>query len=171
MHNLRAHRGDLSVPRIFAACLLVLLLSACAGQLRPSIEPPEVRLAGLGFGEPGLFEQAIKLDLRVSNPNDFAIGVQGMTFDLQVNDIAFAQGRTSEGFELPALGDAVVPVTLFVPTMDLLERAVQLGVEQRLNYRLSGEADMDSLFVGRVPFQYQGKLALPRIPGLGASGP
>jgi LEA14-like dessication related protein len=158
------------VSRRFAACLLVLLLSACAGQLRPRVEPPEVRLAGLGFGQPGLFEQELRLDLRVTNPNDFAVGVNGMIFDLEVNDIRFAHGRASQAFELPARGDAVVPVMLFVPTMDLLERMVQLGVEQRLDYRLSGETDMDSLFVGKAPFEYQGKLALPRLPGLGAPG-
>jgi LEA14-like dessication related protein len=158
------------LPRRLLASLLVLLLSACAGQLRPRVEPPEVRLAGLGFGQPGLFEQELRLDLRVANPNDFAVGVKGMTFDLQVNEIQFAHGRASQPFELPALGEAVVPVTLFVPTMDLLERALQLGVEQRLEYRLSGEAEMDSLFVGMAPFEYQGKLALPRIPGLGARG-
>jgi LEA14-like dessication related protein len=157
------------VSRRFATFLVVLLLSACAGQLRPRVEPPEVRLAGLGFGQPGLFEQELRLDLRVSNPNDFAVGVDGMTFELEVNEIQFAHGRASQAFELPALGDALVPVTLFVPTMDLLERAVQLGIEQRLEYRLSGQADMDSMFVGMVPFEYQGKLALPRLPGLGAT--
>ena len=157
------------MARPFAICLLALLLPACVGQLRPQIEQPEVRLAGLGFGEPRLFEQELRLDLRVSNPNDFAVGVDDMTFDLEVNEIQFAHGRAGRSFELPALGDAVVPVTLFVPTMDLLERAVQLGVEQRLDYRLSGEADIDSLFAGRMPFEHQGKLALPRIPGLGAT--
>ena len=152
--------------RWLAAGLLAVVLSGCAAQLASRVEPPEVRLAGLGFGEPGMFEQGLRLDLRVSNPNDFAIGVNGMTFDLQVNDVHFARGRTAQGFELPALGDTLVPVTLFVPTADLLERVTQLGIEQRLDYRLTGEADIASLFVGRLPFEYQGKLALPRIPGL-----
>lgn len=156
--------------RAFAACVLAFLLAACAATLAPEVEPPEVRLAGLGFGPPGLMEQELRLDLRVSNPNDFAVGVDSMAFDLEVNEIQFARGRTSGEFELPALDDTVVPVTLFVPTADLLERVAELGVERRLDYRLSGEADLANLFAGSVPFQYQGKLALPRIPGLGAPG-
>ena len=41
-----------------------------------------------------------------------------------------------------------------------------LGSERRLDYRLKGEAELDSLFFRRVPFEREGKLALPRIPGL-----
>src|SRR5688500_4433989 len=143
-----------------------LLLSACAGPLTSKVEPPEVSLVGLGFGRPGLFEQELRVDLRLRNPNDFDIGVDSLRFALEVNDEDFAYGRTTEELDLPALGETVVPVMINVPTNDLLERVMALGSERRIDYRLKGEAELDSLFFRRVPFEREGKLAMPRIPGL-----
>ena len=97
-----------------------LLLGACAGPLTSEVEPPEVSLVGLGFGRPGLFEQELRLDLRLRNPNDFAIGVDRLRFALEVNDEDFAYGRTTAELDLPALGETVVPVMVNVPTNDLL---------------------------------------------------
>jgi LEA14-like dessication related protein len=146
--------------------LLGLLVGACAGPLTSDVEPPEVSLAGLGFSRPGLFEQELRIDLRLRNPNDFEIGIDSVRFALEVNDQAFAHGRTTQELDLPALGEAVVPVKVNVPTNDLLDRVMALGTERRLDYRLTGEAELDSLFFRKVPFAREGKLALPRIPGL-----
>ena len=142
-----------------------LLLAGCAG-LTSDLEPPEVSLAGLALSRPGLFEQELRLDLRVRNPNDFAIGVERVRFALELNDRAFAQGRTSEGFDLPALGEAVVPVTVGVPTNDLLDRLMEVGSERRIEYRLSGEAELDRLLFGTLPFERDGRLTLPELRGL-----
>ena len=145
-----------------------LLLAACAGGLRDA-EPPEVSLAGLGFGRPGLFEQELRVDLRLRNPNDFDLAVDGLEFDLEVNDLPFAEGRTNRGFELDALGEAVVPVTVVVSTTDLMERVMALGIEQRLEYQLTGSAELGDLFGYSVPFERTGKLALPRLPAAPSS--
>lgn len=139
-----------------------LLLAACAGAFRDA-EPPEVALAGVGFGRPGLFEQELRVDLRVRNPNDFDLAVDALEFDLEVNDLPFAEGRTDRGFELDALGEAVVPVTVFVSTTDLMEQVMRLGVEQRLEYQLTGSAELGDLFGYSLPFERTGELALPRL--------
>jgi LEA14-like dessication related protein len=146
--------------------LLSLTLGACDSLLTPDIQPPEVSLAGLGFGEPGLFEQQLRIDLRLRNPNDFEVAIDRVTFNLEVNDKPFAHGQASEGLDLPALGETVVPVTVEVPTNDLIERVMEVGSERRLDYRLTGEAELDSLFFSKVPFHREGKLALPKLPGL-----
>jgi LEA14-like dessication related protein len=113
-----------------------------------------------------LFEQELRVDLRLRNPNDFDIGIDSVRFALEVNGKDFARGRTTEEFDLPALGETVVPVKVRVPTNDLFDRVMALGTERRLDYRLKGEAELDSLFFRKVPFEREGKLALPRIPGL-----
>lgn len=153
-----------------AGCALGLLiglgLGACSGPLTSEVEPPEVTLAGLGFGEPGLFEQQLRVDLRLRNPNDFEIAVDRLNFALDVNDAYFARGWTTADFELPALGETVVPVTVIVPTNDLIERVMALGTERRLAYRLTGNVELDNLVVRSLPFDREGVLALPKIPGL-----
>lgn len=149
-----------------AARLILIIVAAaiagCAAVRQP--EPPEVSIAGLGFGRPGLFEQELRVDLRLRNPNDYAIDVDALSFGLEVNDLHFADGRTLRDFELPALGETVVPVTVTVSTTDLLERVMQLGVEQRLDYRLTGTAELGQLFGTSVPFERSGELAIPKLP-------
>jgi LEA14-like dessication related protein len=162
----RARGRRPSVPRA-AGLALVLLLAGCAG-LTSDVEPPEVSVAGLALSRPGLFEQELRLDLRVRNPNDFAIGVERVRFALDVNERQFARGRTSQAFDLPALGEAVVPVTVDVPTNDLLDRLMEVGSERRIEYRLSGEAELDSFLFGTLPFERDGRLTLPELPGLTA---
>jgi LEA14-like dessication related protein len=150
-----------------AALISVLLLTACAG-LTSDVEPPDVSLAGLGMSRPGLFEQELRVDLRLRNPNDFAIAIERVRFALDVNDQRFANGRTNQPFELPALGETVVPVLVSVPTNDLISRLMAVGSERRLQYRLSGEAELDRLLFGTLPFERDGSLSLPEIPGLAA---
>jgi LEA14-like dessication related protein len=145
---------------------VLLVLGGCAGQLARQIEPPEVSLAGLAFGQPGLLEQQLRIDLRLRNPNDFDVALDGLRFNLDVNETPFARGWTDAGFSLPAFGETVVPVTVAVPTNDLIERVTKLGIGQRLDYSLTGEALLDNMFGVSVPFRREGKLALPRIPGL-----
>ncbi len=150
--------------RLLLGLLASLLPAACSSLLTSEVEPPEISLAGLGFGEPGLFEQQLRIDLRLRNPNNFELAIDRVTFNLEVNDKPFATGRAKDGLDLPALGETVVPVTVSVPTNDLIDRVMELGSERRLDYRLTGEADLASLFFGKIPFHHEGKLALPKLP-------
>ena len=147
------------------ALALALFLAACAG-IPGAIEPPAVSVAGVGLGAPGLFEQQLRLDLRVTNPNAFGLDVEGVRFDLELAGDHFAEGFTTAGFELPAGGEALVPVAINVPTNRLIDRLVALGMRQQLDYRLSGKVLLANRFVPAVPFSREGELAMPKIPGL-----
>lgn len=157
-------------PTALLALVVALALGACAGPLAP-VQPPSVSVAGVGFGNPGLFEQQLRLDLRVSNPNRFGLDVEGVRFALALAGDEFAQGFTSAGFELPALGEAVVPVTIAVPTNRLIDRVMALGTGRTLDYRLSGEVLLAHRFAPPIPFTREGELALPQIPGLSPPPP
>ncbi|MGI9507880.1 MAG: LEA type 2 family protein [Geminicoccaceae bacterium] len=148
------------------AGILAIALSACSSQKLLDADIPDVSLAGLSFAEAGLFEQGLTLQLRLKNPNDFDIPVQALNFALDVNGSAFANGKTSKDFTLPASGEIVVPIDVSIPTDDLIQRVTAIGTGRRLEYHLTGSADIDSWFAGPVPFDRTGKLALPDIPGL-----
>jgi LEA14-like dessication related protein len=146
--------------RPFRLCLL--LLAGCASVLG-GVEPPEVSLAGLAFEQPGLFEQRLRLEVRLRNPNDFQLDVERLLFDLEVNDRELGRGWTTAGFDVPAFGEAVVPVTIVVPMSDLIQGIIELGAIQRLDYRLSGEAKLRDRAFGIVPFEQAGNFALPQM--------
>lgn len=158
-------------------CLAVLALLGLTGCSGPSIfsadeaEIPDVSLAGLSFSEPGLFEQGLTVQLRLKNPNEFDIPIEGLNFDLAVNKTSFATGLTEQDFTLPSLGEIIVPIEVSIATNDLIERVVAAGTGQRLDYTLAGEAVVGSWFAGPVPFLREGKLALPNLPGLNDETP
>lgn len=148
------------------AGLAMLGLSACGGTSISDAEIPDISLAGLSFAQPGLFEQELTVNLRLKNPNEFDIPVDTLSFALDVNGSRFASGLTRRDFTLPGLGETVVPITIAVPTSDLIERVVAIGTGRRLDYILSGQADIGSWFSTPLQFSRQGKLALPDLPGL-----
>jgi LEA14-like dessication related protein len=90
-----------------------LWLAGCASVFG-DVEPPEVSLAGLAFDQPGLFEQRLRLDVRLRNPNDFQLDVERLLFDLEVNDRELGKGWTTASFDVPAFGEALLPVSLIV---------------------------------------------------------
>jgi LEA14-like dessication related protein len=143
---------------------LLVVLTGCASVFR-DVEPPEVSLAGLALDRPGLFEQRLRLDVRVRNPNDFQLDVERLLFDLEVNDRELGKGWTAAPFDVPAFGEAVVPVSMIVPTSDLIARIIELGATRRLDYLLKGEAKLSNVTFGTVPFEQTGNFALPRVPG------
>jgi len=154
--------GRRALGEMFRWLRLCLLLAGCAGAFS-GVEPPEVSLAGLAFDQPGLFEQRLRLDVRLRNPNDVPLEVARVLFDLEMNDHQLGRGWTTTGFDVPAFGEAVVPVTVVVPTSDLMERIVELGTTQRLDYRLIGEASLRNVAFP-LPFERDGSFALPQVP-------
>jgi len=148
------------------ACLLMIGLSACSGFRSIDADTPDVSLAGLSFARAGLFEQGFTVQLRMSNPNDFDIPVEALDFALDVNGAAFAAGGSQQDFVLPALEEVIVPIDVAITTQDLIDRVTAIGTGRRLDYNLTGAAEIDGWFTAPVPFTRSGKLALPEIPGL-----
>jgi hypothetical protein len=50
-----------------------------------------------------------------------------------------------------------------IATSDLVTVMMELGSDQQLAYRLTGEAELDHVLAQTVPFEWQGRLGLPRI--------
>lgn len=155
-----------AIFRTVGCSLLAVSLVACNSAKLLDADRPEVSLAGLSFAEAGLFEQGFTLELRFKNPNDFDIPVQAMDFALDVNGAAFADGESKRDFTLPAAAEIVVPFEVSISTQELIERITAIGTERRLDYQLTGSAEISSWFSAPVPFDRSGKLALPNIPGL-----
>ena len=152
--------------RLTLVGLVAMGLSGCSSFGAVDADKPEVSLAGLSFAEAGLFEQGFTVQLRMKNPNDFDIPVEALDFALSVNGASFAEGLTNQDFTLPASSEIVVPIDVSITTQDLIERVTAIGTGRRLDYALTGTAELATWFTAPVPFSRAGKLALPDIPGL-----
>lgn len=151
-----------------ALCLALSVgVTACAPSL-PSIESPEVSLVGVTLGQSGLLEQRLWVDLRLSNPNAFDVAIERLQFALEVNEQRFGRGRLRREVALPARGEVVVPVLMTISTSDLVATMMDLSGDQQLPCRLIGEAELDHVLVQTIPFEWRGRLELPRLAGAAA---
>jgi hypothetical protein len=142
--------------------LLAALLPGCALPGRQEIDlPPEVSIIGLRPVQLGLLEQALELELRFVNPNPAPIEVEGLRYELTLGEGRLGRGASDAHFTVPRLGEAVVPVRLYVQTTDLIGRAGALGVRPDLAYRLAGELFTES---GTLAFDREGVVELPQTP-------
>jgi LEA14-like dessication related protein len=150
-----------SVARL-TAILALLVLAGCASL--SSLEAPEVRVTSLEWLEPaqGSLEQRFAVGLRLVNPNNRALMVDGLDFDLDLNGRRLARGVTNRAFELPRLGEAETSIIVTTSVIDLLRQALEIGSRTDMtgmDYELRGRVHLGSGFVRTVPFSHRGKVA------------
>jgi LEA14-like dessication related protein len=144
----RAQRG--------AAALLAALLAAGCATLT-GIEPPEVHLVGIAPLESTAFEQRLRIDLRLINPNDRPLEIDGLRFRIEVNGRRLATVVSDERLTLPRLGDATLAVTATTTWLDLLNQVLGLagGRPESLEYRVSGRIFLAGTG-GGIDFEHAG---------------
>jgi len=153
--------------------LILFVLMAPAGCATPEkFEPPSIEIANLELGAGGLFSQQFRLDLRIGNPNDFDIPLNGLAFKLDVNGLPFAEGLSNTTITLPRLGYASLPVTGSTNTLSLVQQLVSLSTRDRIDYRLHGTAHVGRLGHNEPkPFDRKGSLSLLPAPSGRSPGP
>jgi LEA14-like dessication related protein len=151
--------------------MLTALLAGCAGMGRPveqPVEQPEVTLADMQVLEMKPLEAVVRISLRVMNPNDFALNLNGVRCDLKIDGKHFATGVGDTHQEIPAYGTGLVPVTIYASTLKMFSQVLALaqGMNGQQNglspirYELTGKIRLGGGFNRFVPFQSKGELAL-----------
>jgi len=147
------------MKKILTIAILVLL-SACTG-IPSHFEKPQVNLAGLQVAELGLLEQKFIVSLRVTNPNDISVPIDGLNLKLDVNGQPFATGVSNEKVTLPKLGETVVKMHITTNLSSIWKQIKTLQKDKPLAYAVSGKLFVP-LVPGGVSFNRKGEL-----PGLG----
>ena len=120
-----------------SALALLLLVAACAG-LQRGLEPPEVSLVSLEPLASGSLEQRFAVELRVLNPNERELRIDGVDFVLEVNGSRLTRGVSSEELVIPRLGEALFTVTATTTVFDLLRQMLNATEATELTYELRG---------------------------------
>ena len=142
-----------------AVCVtLALLLAGCAG-LGTYSEAPRVSLVSIQPRELGVLEQRYGLRLRILNPNDTALPLEGMSYSLQINDREFAYGVSRQPVSIPAYGEALLEVDVVSNLLGVLQQLQEAntGKRESLKYRLTGSLSLENR-LGKLPFDYRGEL-------------
>ena len=141
------------------ALLFIVSLGACATS--DPVVPPQVNLVNIYPGKSlGLFEQQFVVQLRVSNPNNFDIPLDGLSFDMSVNGSHFATGLSNTPVTIPRLSSAVVSVNATASSFDLFRQIMNVAEGGSVDYKIVGTALLQSLLHDPVPFERTGSLNL-----------
>ena len=150
--------------RAFAVLLALIALTACTqiGETRA----PQVHVVDIRLLPGGLLEQRFQVDLRIGNPNDFDLPLDGLTFELDLNGRHFAEGFTNRAVTVPRLGEARVSVAASTTLLDMMAQALILGERAELSYRIAGVIYLRGMARRQVPYERGGSMRLvPEGPG------
>jgi LEA14-like dessication related protein len=145
--------------------VLLVLLAGCAGMMT-RLERPEVTVAGIDLIEPGLLEQRYRIQLRVHNPNDVDLPVDGVRFRVDINGHSFVTGESPAAVTVPRFGSALMEVDA-VSTLASFARQfgdISSGRTLAVRYELSGNVHLSHPPVN-LPFTQEGEIGLPGATG------
>lgn len=148
--------------RSFAALVLVFALAPLAGMggcahFGGGFESPEVFLVGLRALPGGTLEQRFEIDLRLLNPNDTDLELDGIDVTVALNGARLTRGVTGETVSIPRLSDGLVTLTATTTVFDLVNQIMAAGSSTTLDYELRGRVFLANS-VRRLHFEKAGQL-------------
>ena len=112
-----------------------------------------------------LFEQVFDLELRVQNPNDLSLEINGLAFKLEVNGKRFATGVSDQNVTVSRFSSAVLHVEAITTLWGFLRQIAEYQQTRtpRVTYRLKGSIYSGSPSV-KLPFDDSGEFNVPIEP-------
>ena len=145
--NVLGNRMHNVVKRALLALFTFIALAGCA-LIKPSVEPPTVVLESLRLLPANGLNQRFELGLRVINPNDRPLPINGMSYHVALNGYELINGVSDN---IPAIGAFSETSFKLQASTNLFEalRFVNnfLGGQPRgdLNYRLRADISVAGL--------------------------
>jgi LEA14-like dessication related protein len=138
-----------------------LLVVACSSMPK-DFEAPRVHIADMTSTEMTLFEQRFDVKLRIQNANDADLSLNGLRFEIELNDHEFANGMSGQRVTVPRFGSELVDVEVFTTLASFLRQVQDFntGAGQKVRYRLKGTAFVGSPGTFKAPFDEQGEIEL-----------
>lgn len=153
---------------VLVICFSLLLITGCAA-LNPSLEEPDVKLAGLRLlPQQSLLQRHIAIDLTIFNPNKQDLSVRSISYNVAIEKVKLLTGASDQVPVLKSMQET--PVTLqvsidVIQALGLIEHFSRNGLGDKVNYNFGAVIDfsawLPSMHVDR-------KGALP-LKGLGSS--
>jgi LEA14-like dessication related protein len=160
--------------RRLAVLLVPLLLAGCASLQKlaaGALDAPRLRFERATVAAVDLEGTTLVLDFTVENPNEVSFEVAGATWRLAIEGAEVAVGDLPGGVALPARGTAPFAVTVRLRWAEAARLAEQVRRQPEVGWRVEGSITVESP-VGRLslPYRHEGRVPVPRLPGLRLAG-
>ena len=141
--------------------MIMLGLNGCAS-LVSKPEPPIVKLVGITLTQADLLEQTFILKLQLSNPNDYALPIRGLRYQLDINGQEFAHGGNLDEVTLPAKSDAIVEVDAKTNLQAWIKQLRNIGDKDKVAYRIHGKIAAPGANL-QLPYDHRGETSLASL--------
>lgn len=147
---------------VASTCALILVLACAACSTMPrDFEPPKVSIANIMPKDMTLMEQRFEVQLRIQNPNNVELGINGARFDIELNGKEFGSGMSGEKIRIPRFGSEVMTGEVITGLGSMLRQIQGLSSgETKVQYRLKGKAFADAPGSFTIPFEDTGEVDL-----------
>ncbi len=151
-----------SLPALTAAA--AALIAAACSFLTPKFEKPHLSVVAITIGKSDFFAQHLDVRLRVANPNDRVLPVEGLSYTLEVAGQEAAHGASSTSFVVPPMGEAEfdmdVTANLAGTLLRLLLARSDASRSDRVEYHITGKVTLSRGLLRSIPFDERGTFGL-----------
>jgi LEA14-like dessication related protein len=140
--------------RSLCIAVVALGLSACS-LFVPKLEKPTLSVVSIQMLKSDLWHQELKLRMRVQNPNDRALPVSGLSYQLEVAGQELAHGMSGDSFVVPAQGEAEFDMSVSANMASVVMKVLSQGANP-VDYRLTGKIALSAGLWRSIPFNESG---------------
>jgi LEA14-like dessication related protein len=139
------------------ACL-ALLAGGCT--LVPKFREPHLEVIDVQLLRGDLLQQELRVRMNVRNPNDRALAVRSIQYEVQLAGRKFAHGESERNFTVPANGETQFDVSVTANAAAAVLRLLGGGGRDAIEYRINGKVALASGLVRNIPFDQKGEFRL-----------
>jgi len=138
--------------------ILVVLFSGCASLFWMG-EKPRVDIVNIMPKEMRLLEQTFVMELRIQNPSETDLDINGLAFDLEINGQPFARGVSNQSLKVERLSTKIIQVEAYTGLTSILRQLAEAkrgSYTSGFKYRLKGSVHTGAPSF-RIPFDETGE--------------
>ncbi|HEX4268119.1 MAG TPA: LEA type 2 family protein [Steroidobacteraceae bacterium] len=151
--------GNIRAMRSVPILLLAFALSGCA-LFVPKLQTPRLSIVDIQVVKATFLEQRLRVRMRVENPNDRSLPIQGLSYTVYLGDQEFATGASDASFVVPALGTAEFNMDVTANAAGAIFAALSRPAGQGIDYHMKGKVELAHGWLRSIPFEQSGSFML-----------
>jgi len=151
--------GNIPPMRSVSLLLVAVALSGCA-LIVPRLQTPRLSIVDVEVRKANLLEQQLRVRMRVENPNDRSLPVQGLSYTVYLGGQEFATGVSDASFVVPALGTAEFNMEVHANAAGVIFTILSKPRGQAIDYHMKGRVQLTRGWLRSIPFEQSGTFTL-----------
>jgi LEA14-like dessication related protein len=141
---------------------MIVMLAGCSLLTADyqNIKEPKVALAGLNVKDLNPLKPTFLVRLKVDNPNDLDVNLDGADVALALNGQPVATGVSLSPLTLKKLGSSTMDVEVTANTLSAIQQFLVLQSKPAMDYQVTGHLNWLNWLgaLGKLPFNFNGSV-------------